>query len=231
MPTTTTKARPLLLRPWEVAATLAGRKTMLRRVMKTQPPEGATEVRAEYSHGELTATYRAFPGQGSARWGIEECPLGDVGDRLNILEPWAVRGRHTDKATSSEVAMNPAHYQIWTHSQCFENGRERFNLDFLGRWRPQEEMPLWAAKHVVENLSIRVERLGDISEADAIAEGLIPAVGPCRTPMWEYSATRGGQFDDLRVAYRFLWESMYGAGSWDPQKWVWVVGYKPVEGE
>ena len=66
------------------------------------------------------------------------CPLGVPGDRLFLKERWAARGTHTDSAPEIDIHTNLLHYEIWRHSQCYDGGRARFNLDFLGRWRAAE---------------------------------------------------------------------------------------------
>lgn len=77
-------------------------------------------------------------------------------------------------------------------------------------WRPSIFMPRAASRITLEIMSVRVERLRDISEADAMAEG----VGiQCESPM-------------AVMEYSLLWESINGAGSWDANPWVWVVSFK-----
>ncbi|MEQ1663215.1 MAG: hypothetical protein ABL877_11025 [Thiobacillus sp.] len=75
-------------------------------------------------------------------------------------------------------------------------------------------MPRWASRILLEIVGVRVERLQDISEADAIAEGVggDVTVTPC------FAVER----------YRALWESINGPGSWDVNPWVWVVEFKRV---
>lgn len=80
---------------------------------------------------------------------------------------------------------------------------------------PSDRIPLITLKIV----SVRVERLQDISEADALAEGVSPDMGLC----WQSGD------DTPRGMYGELWESINGPGSWDTNPWVWVVEFKRVE--
>jgi hypothetical protein len=80
-------------------------------------------------------------------------------------------------------------------------------------------MPRWASRITLEITGVRVERLQDISEADAVSEGAT----------WSFS--RSGPRGDLSVKAGFvdLWESINGPGSWDANPWVWVVEFKRLE--
>ena len=83
-----------------------------------------------------------------------------------------------------------------------------------GMWRPSIHMPRWASRITLEVTGVKVERLQGISEADAIAEGI---------PQSDVSPPDMGVF-----AYRQLWESINGPGSWDANPWVWCVSFKRV---
>ena len=93
------------------------------------------------------------------------------------------------------------------------------------KWRPSIFMPRWVSRITLEITDVRVERLQDISEADAIAEGVeyLPDVGGWRCYMNE----RGG-YTYAVTSYRSLWESINGPGSWAANPWVWVIGYRRV---
>lgn len=79
-------------------------------------------------------------------------------------------------------------------------------------------MPRWASRITLEVTSVRVERLQDISEADAIAEG----IGQEAVAAFQ----RSGVDRPAGFAYRDLWEQINGPGSWDANPWVWVVEFR-----
>ena len=82
-------------------------------------------------------------------------------------------------------------------------------------------MPRWASRLTLDVTEIRVERLLDISEADAVAEGATP----CANGAWfDQSPALAGS--DARGAYYLLWESINGKGSWAANPWVWVVTFE-----
>ena len=82
------------------------------------------------------------------------------------------------------------------------------------RCRQSIFMPRWASRILLEVTDIRVERLQDISETDARAEGI--AKNQC--PDWH-----------ALMDYQVLWESIHGPGSWDANPWVWVIGFRRVQ--
>ena len=97
-----------------------------------------------------------------------------------------------------------------------------------GKWRPSIHMPRWASRITLEITDVNVERLQEISEADAKAEGveLSSALASfiCDTP----SMRR--KFKSAYVsAFCDLWESINGPGSWDANPYVWVIEFRRVE--
>jgi hypothetical protein len=87
-----------------------------------------------------------------------------------------------------------------------------------GCWKPSIHMPREASRITLEITDIRAERLDDISEADAMAEG-VP---------WRDVAGLAGHTS--RKLFKTLWESIYGEESWAENPWVWVVVFKRLEG-
>ena len=93
------------------------------------------------------------------------------------------------------------------------------------RWTPSIHMPRWASRILLEVVSVRVERLHDCSEADALAEGV-----------------KGEPCDHIRLScdeigccgptakgmYAALWDQINGAGAWAANPWVWVIEFKRV---
>lgn len=78
-----------------------------------------------------------------------------------------------------------------------------------GRWKPSIHMPREASRITLEVKAVRVERLSNISEADAIAEGVEPSL-----------------MCDAKDRFCNLWVSIYGDGSFDANRWVWVIEFE-----
>lgn len=83
---------------------------------------------------------------------------------------------------------------------------------WIDEWIDARKMKREDSRIILTVTDVRLERLQDITEEDAVAEGLIPVIGPLRTKMWEYSPMEGGQFGNPRAAYLCLWHSLYGEG-------------------
>ena len=139
------------------------------------------------------------------------CPYGQPGNRLWVRETWA--------APHSEDARPPSAIQCDWMRIHYAATEDRGGL----LWRPSIHMPRWASRITLEVTGVRVERLHDISAEDAIAEGV-------RVHEDHHGKPRGSIYSPVQ-AYRDLWESINGAGSWDANPWVWVVEFKRVEGQ
>ncbi len=139
--------------------------------------------------GSKTQTRRALRVQVP---GKSACPYGMAGDRLWVRETFG----HDGEPTSRQVA--------------YRADGEVPNI----RWIPSIFMPRDLSRISLEVTEVRVERVTDISEADAIAEG-IPAfiTSPSTIPRQQYST---------------LWNSINGKGSWDKNPWVWAVTFKRI---
>ena len=127
----------------------------------------------------------------------------------------------------------------------------------IPKWKPSIHMPRWASRITLEITDVRVERLQNISEADAIAEGIAPLFSgeevagrpdcaldpmPWRNYLWHGHVGRSilaaqsdawphqfSSYDTAVGSYSSLWASINGAESWDANPWVWAVSFKRVE--
>jgi hypothetical protein len=88
------------------------------------------------------------------------------------------------------------------------------------RWRPSIHMPRWASRITLRITDIRVERLQDISEDDARAEGVKPL---------DYAAHHVADGCGARIAFEQLWNTINGPGAWEANPWVWVVAFERVK--
>ena len=99
-------------------------------------------------------------------------------------------------------------------------------------WRPSIHMPRWASRITLEITDIRVERLQEISEDDAKAEGVEPwVIGDGwreygLPPDVEAAGTH--PLRSARDSFASLWESINGPGSWKANPWVWVIEFRRV---
>ena len=84
-------------------------------------------------------------------------------------------------------------------------------------------MPRWASRITLEITGVRVERLQDISQKDAIAEG-----GPPSHPSIDAVSRDYGFPDFSRSWFGQTWNHIYGKESWQANPWVWVIEFKRV---
>lgn len=224
------KERPILFQGEMVRALLAGTKTQTRRVGEIQNPEW-TELGVDYiGHAtkgvEAVATYRAFPKGGSARWGICACPYGVAGDRLWVREDHIVIGhesvgpsltvRYCADGAVKHCAVTPREYALFRARKSAPGSvvRGRFSYRSIARF-------------VIDVVSVRVERLKAITEADAKAEGVVPAPENHTAAAVAY-IFGAKEFLAHTSAYVTLWEQINGPGSWALNPWVWVIEFRRV---
>ncbi|MDX0216755.1 hypothetical protein GOC40_01705 [Sinorhizobium meliloti] len=230
--------RPILFSGPMIRALLAGRKTQTRRIIKPQP------FASGYYDGEIElnvipANYqypKAFRFNANAVGGgaiLEEIfePRINAGDRLWVKENAAVRHEswHHVDGDAHQVCYraDEDEHGRWLGLASCGNGirrgkapsvfpRKSHNLDGSLRWQPSIHMPRWASRLTLIVTDVRVERLQDISEADAIAEG---------AKQYSSSTKLSRAFNPdwkgiYRQGYAELWNAINGAGSWEANPWV-----------
>ncbi|EMY3673511.1 TPA: hypothetical protein L5W43_000335 [Pseudomonas aeruginosa] len=207
------KERPILFTGPMVRAIIEGRKTVTRRVMKYQPHEDASVTVGNYNvtvvdrHGEQQPGPEAF----GARWSDGErgciCPHGQPGDRLWVREAWAADAQ-VDAIAPRDLSQGEP---IWYPADLSVR-QTGCSMISKGRGRPSIHMPRWASRILLEITAVRVERLQDISDPGALAEGV------------SHSEMHSG--DSLVDVFARLWEST--GGDWAANPWVWVVEFKRV---
>lgn len=219
------KERPILFSGTMVRAILSGSKSQTRRIVKPQPDadqvlsmrKGSTGFQFAFDLSDFCRTTDAR----RIRW---EVPYGQPGDRLWVRETFAIVPR-TAYARSDGVQQTLRPEDPYDHDAAiYREGWTRSRGGF--RWRPSIHMPRWASRLTLEITGVRVERLQDISEADAIAEG-VTAVSSGGVTL--FTTTGVNCFQTAKDAYAALWESINGPGSWDANPWVWVVEFRRVE--
>jgi hypothetical protein len=201
-----------------VRAILDGSKTQTRSVMKPVP-QMVTDKQIVSWDGDAAALMRLLDQVGRS------CPYGQTGDRLWVRESARVLNYEGEGATrrvriryvaDDEIAIVPFpdRLKYVKPGNCIPNGCHR------------EAARIW-----LEITRVRVERLQDISEADAKAEGTEPydVAGLTTAELALLDAPLMDPVTPYKNGYALLWESLAGPGSWDANPWVWVIEFKVIK--
>lgn len=217
------KERPILFQGAMVRALLAGTKMQTRRAVKPQPfPDRLHRSVDSPSDSCIPGEHTWWSGNHTQGiYHTARCPYGQPGDRLWVREngwerPDAQKDRDWPYAYDSDAPFGIGPFN------------EAYRAEGWKR-RPSIHMPRWASRILLEVTDVRVERLQDISEADAIAEGI---TGPHDVgyPAYRVPDDSKPRYSRAAAAYEALWDQINGAGAWDANPWVWAVSFKRIEG-
>ena len=227
------KERPILMNGAMVRAVLDGSKTQTRRIVKkvglaAPAPQSVIDGAATYAGGM-----------------VAHCPYGQPGDRIWVRETWGVISHAWDEACNlidwapdrpataiSEMPFGQGYYSghvIYAADGAFEwSGDDDGDGDPRSAWHPSIHMPRRASRILLEIVSVLVERLQDISDADIVAEGIdmeALAESQDRYDIVCKGSDASGRATE-RTAWRDLWEST--GGDWDANPWCWAITFKRV---
>lgn len=224
MSETAIRERPILFSAPMVRAILDGRKTQTRRVVKPQPADMAA-LPLMLSDGVRFATEAKFV----------RCPYGVPGDRLWVRETWGT-GTRPDlhegwrdgiEYRADEEGLNE-HDLLPLHAVALPDG---VDLDSIAQgWRPSIHMPRWASRIDLEVVSVRVERLQEIGEEDARAEGI--EFEDHTKDAWRGWKSFDGTclYDTALESFRKGWDSLNAKRApWSSNPWVWVVEFRRIK--
>ena len=214
--------RPILFQTEMVKAILEGRKTQTRRQIKnvllTENVKGAIDYSGRkngmYQGGRcIVAKHLNYPLVGI----LDFCKYGKPGDLLWVRETW--------QESTFLAKDDPDYGYIYRASG---NGMAWEQGDDTWRWKPSIHMPKSASRIWLMIEDIRVERVQEISEVDAIAEGIEPKI---KTANPNYSRFKDYQnISGLSIlpkpSFQSLWSSINGEESWNANPWVWVIQFR-----
>jgi hypothetical protein len=199
---------PILMSAPMVRATLEDRKGQTRRIVQHVPP--GTE---RFEQDRLNPR-EWWPRKGALNVGPPiRCPYGARGTVLWVRETWAPR----DNLALRELDRRHVFYRA--------DDETHYATD--GKWRPGIHMPRWACRLRLRVKDVRIERLQEITEADARAEGL-----PLPEPMKARINGKVGEvtFMEARVAFVYLWNAINGDREpWDRDPFVFVVSFERIK--
>jgi hypothetical protein len=216
--------RPIIFGADMVQAILAGRKTMTRRLMKQQ--EALNRAYRPIKAGNAVYNYAGEELIERARFA--------VGDRLWVRETWQTGSSIDGPQLSYRATPDFFSIDAWdgidygagpsfNYARCPGARWDNWLPDVIsndGPWRSPIHMPRWASRLKLSVTEVRVERLQDISDSDAFAEG----VG--ETEFYdaaERSVSAGAPWAVERLAFANLWGNIHGQAAWDLNPWVAAV--------
>lgn len=260
------KERPILFSSPMVRAILDGRKVQTRRLVKPQPAHscryemnGAGDKALHIADGPRSGAAAVrktlfVPVKATSADHRLSCPYGAPGDRLWVREAWQKFAYGYDPISADRFGGEFAPFVGVCNGTplrwraCYSaDGPLEHPTDGHARWRPSIHMPRWASRITLEVTGLRVQRLQDISEEDARAEGvqlhegapMCPCHGEEEDPGPHHLPTcawRDKDFDPTGSPYRdefaILWNTINGKRApWASNPWAWVVEFKRVEQE
>ena len=189
-------AKPIIFSAPMIVALLRGTKAQTRRVLKPQPDQDS-DPSGKRDWGAVNRY---------GYWGkAAEIRPYLPGDRLWVREGFAIqkgggvifRADHPDADFSAPLGA-------------------------VGSWRPSIHMPRWASRLTLIVTDVRVQRLQEISEDDARAEGVTPHGGG-----WTgYGRDADLWLSNAKDGFRSLWNSIHGPGAWDANPWVAAISFE-----
>lgn len=175
-----------------------------------------------------------------------KCPYGEIGDIMWVRETWQAVYLVYDyesglcdeiieepdvKKVSKYVSENHWYKGIYDFVYKANSGFEEQFEDRGFRWRPSIHMPKAACRIFLEITDIRVERLQDISEEDAVKEG-VPSFDEDLTieqRFNNYNNPSNRVYGSKKLGFKWFWQELYGIESFNENPWVWVIDFKKVD--
>lgn len=219
--------KPMIFNTEMVLALLDGRKVQTRRPMPEwqKPKENVSgENGMEWVSIAIRDPICGFEFYGSTedecmgkyKYKGWLCPFAAPGDLIYVRETFNIVPRTAySKSTGVQQLLRPDHNH---GTVIYRAGFNRICDDL--RWRPSSHMPRWASRLTLKVTGVRVERVQDITDAGAIAEGA----------RWSLKTTTSVDqcLGSPRAAFSNVWIGIYGKKSWYRNDWVWVIDFKVI---
>lgn len=218
------KERPILFSGQNIPPIIDGSKTQTRRIVNFKRIAKQSGCRSgTLAYSDTFKSWAVFGGS-EADVCLVNCPYGKVGEILWVRESHYLYGRWHKNGTTKRGKQKWRFAYVKSLGVKFPDDPPEVicKKKTESGWfkRSSLFMPFWACRIKLEITKIRVERLQDISEEDAIKEGVTIENDPA------YIAAFGK--DTAKLTYQILWESINGHGSWEKNPFVWVIEFKRI---
>jgi len=199
---TPSKERRILFCDAMVRAILDGRKTQTRRIV--------------HRNHSWTVNKNGVPVKGF------HGPYGVSGQRLLVCEAW----QHMDYPNDLKSSKNRVFYRADYLNEAHDEFTEK-NPNW--RWRSSLYMPLSVSRIALEIVNVRMERLQDISETDAQAEGAKYLESESHMHSGGWSHDERNHYPTARESFRALWNQIHGVDGWSANPRVWVIEFQRMQ--
>jgi hypothetical protein len=243
-------ARPILFSAPMVRALLNGSKSQTRRIVVPQPIATVSHAgNLIRSANHPTKPHHQYQWMSGNPKDIDEaefvgdffnCPYGEPGDLIWVREAWRV-SRRWDETPPRDLSPRTMTVMFAAGGSVANDSSSRYVLDetypptlpdWAGRDRRAFHMMRWMSRLTLRITDIRIERLQEISEADAIVEGIenayVPGHGRIGGTWKVYTKPKLSTFSPI-ASYRSLWELINGADSWDANPFVWAISFEVIK--
>ena len=183
-----------------VKAWLSGNKSVTRRLMKPQPDHCHRDILKgkPYSVDDFC---RLFPQIGDK----EIKPPYRPGETVYIKETWMEVEFPDGQEMKKEIVYKATDWKGWLE----------YEVDPLPRWKSPRYMPEWASRSHALIVSVRPERVQEISGFEAVLEGFGKGIP-------EFELLHYGGYKKARKEFIETWESLH-PGSWEKNEWCWRI--------
>lgn len=190
---------------------------MTLRPMKNQPPDGFRFVQMNEFKKDVAVFERNGP-MVFEKHGWSTCPYGQPGDRLWVPEKYRIVRAEIE---SFSLTVEYPDGEQRTFKLAESDYARWYSRKRPWAWTSSRFMPKWAARTWLDFTSVRVERIQEITDSDARAEGMV-------VRMDAVFAGAIAQEPPLVMEFWDGWHKQY-PGSWDRNEWVWVIEFKRVK--
>ncbi|SKA52846.1 hypothetical protein [Photobacterium toruni] len=222
------KCTPMIFNTEMVSALLEGHKIVTRRPLKPQPTKSGRGYIHWHSNIYKTMVNLDAVNSLSMLEGFlsasDICPVASIGDLIWVRETF--QGPLFDTEKMPEYQENSTKFE--TPEYCIyaatDKKQEFYDMDdnLICRWRPSIHMPRWASRITLKVTDVRIERVKEITDAQAEKEGMMT------TEASQNAAIAGGLgwFERPSVQFKNLWQRIYE--NWESNPYVWVIEFEVI---
>lgn len=224
--------RPILFNGEMVRAILAGTKTQTRRPVVLEDFKASDTTGCDFAYRDKRSLWDDVT---TARLIEKRCPFGMPGDTLWVRETWAAYTTPTyEYGECDEIECSPRDMRVdgvqWVRREDVVYQAD--GASSPSKWRPSIHMPRWASRLSLRVTDVRVQRVQDIIEADARAEGVQSFFERFTSIGRDQCITSGERAIDApsRASFACTWDDIYGdKAPWSASPWVWAVSFERVQ--